>query len=126
MPSATRKTKTNSGKALSSAWKWNRYRKTSELSPSAAAKESTTVPISSSGATTARSSRASTSSTTTSTIGMIVKSSCREARWVSTTTAVFPPTSARAPGTACSAARTRSTVSWAALLDGSLLISPVR
>ncbi len=86
--------------------------------PSAAAYDSTTVAISTSGAVTARSSTARISSTTPSTSGMIARLSFPAARPASSTTAVLPPTLASAPGTACTAARTRSTVSLAAWLSG--------
>ena len=44
--------------------------------------------------------------------------SCAAARWMSRLIAVVPPTSASAPGTACTAARTRSIVALAAGLSG--------
>lgn len=60
----------NSGKAGSEPPKWKIVSKANALTPSVAAKESTTVAISSTGATTARSSRPSTQNTTASTIGI--------------------------------------------------------
>ncbi len=102
MPSATRKTKTNSGKAVSSPAKSKTCRKASALTPSAAAKDSTTVAMSISGATTARSSAARMSITTTRISGMSSSLSRAEARSASSCTAVPPPTFASAPGIACS------------------------
>ena len=110
MPSATRNTKTNSGNEVSAPPKPKTWSKTSALTPSAATNDSTTVAISISGATIARSSSARMRNTTTRTTGMIRFRSCAAARWTSRLIAVLPPTSASAPGTACTAARTRSIV----------------
>ena len=63
-------------------------------------------------------------STTSRMIGMIRLRSCAAARWMSRLTAVFPPTSASAPGTACTAARTRSMVAYAAWLSGAEVSVP--
>ena len=71
MPSATRNTNTNSGIDTSAPANENRWRNASADRPSAVVKDSTTVPISTSGATTARSSSARMISTTSSTSGMI-------------------------------------------------------
>ena len=65
MPSATRNTNTNSGNEVSAPPKLNTWVKTKALTPSAAAKDSTTVTISTIGATIARSSRPRMMNTTT-------------------------------------------------------------
>ena len=52
------------------------------------------------------------------TIGMISLLSAAEASCTSLLIAVLPPTSASAPGTACTASRTRSTVSNASVESG--------
>src|SRR6266540_3253727 len=114
MPSATRNTNTNSGNEVSAPAQPKTWSNTSALIPSAAPKDSTTVAISTSGATSARSSNARITNTTASTIGMITFRSRVEARWMSRLIALPPPTLASAPGTACTAARTRSTVAYAA------------
>ena len=126
MPSATRNTNTNSGNEVSAPPKSNTWSKNSALTPSAAANDSTTVAISMTGATSARSSSARMTNTTTRTIGMIRFRSCAAARWTSRLTAVLPPTSASAPGTACTAARTRSMVAYAAWLSGAEVSVPSR
>src|SRR5918994_1264949 len=90
MPSATRNTKTNSGNDESAPPKPKTYLKISALIPSAAAKDSTTVPISSTGASTERSSTMRISSTTTSTIGTIRLRSCLAAFCRSMLIAVAP------------------------------------
>lgn len=122
MPRATRKTKTKSGNAVSSPSKPKRCRKASALTPSAAAKDSTTVPISTSGAIRARSSRARITSTTTRITGMSSSLSRRAALLASTIVAVPPPTLASAPGTACRVVRARATVSLAAWLSGAAVV----
>jgi hypothetical protein len=86
----------------------------SELAPSAAVNESTTVASRITGATIARSNSARITTTTSSTSGMITLRSWFTARSMSTNVAVVPPTSASASGTACTDARTRSTVAAAA------------
>ena len=73
--------------------------------PRVATNDSTTVAISSSGASSARSSRARITAMTTSTTGMITFRSRVAASEVSTLIAVKPPTTASAPGTACTASR---------------------
>ena len=80
------------------------------LTPRAAAKDSTTVAVRISDATSARSSSARMMSTTGRISGMIRLRSCAEARFTSRLIAVVPPTLASAPGTACTADRTRSMV----------------
>src|ERR1700733_9275961 len=80
MPRATRKTNTNSGNDVSSAPKLNTLLKNSALTPRAAAKDSTTVAISRTGATKARSSSIRMTKTTARVIGMISVLSCAAAR----------------------------------------------
>ena len=70
---------------------------TSEEAPSANAKDSTTVPITYSGATTARSSRIRMPRISASTSGTISFASRASARWLSCSSAVIPPTSASPP-----------------------------
>ena len=86
------------------------YWNTSALKPSAAPNDSTTVPISSSGATIARNSTTRMRNTITSTSGITILLSCRFASWTSQLTAALPPTRASASGIAWTASRTRSTV----------------
>ena len=62
------------------------------------------------GATSARSSSPRMTNTTTRMSGMTRFRSCADARLTSRLIAVVPPTSALAPGTACTADRTRSIV----------------
>ena len=75
--------------------------------------------IRSSGETSARSSTISTIMTTTRTSGMITLLSRIDACSMSALMAEPPPTSASAPGTACTAVRTSSTAANAALDVGS-------
>ncbi len=126
MPSATRNTNTNSGSEVSAPAKPNTCLNSSALRPRAAVNDSTTVAIRTSGATTARSSSIRIRNTTSSTTGMISRLSEDAARAVSSTIAVPPPTWASAPGTACTASRTRSTVSLAAWLSGGSASVPCR
>jgi hypothetical protein len=88
--------------------------KKNALTPRAAAKESTTVAVRINGATSARSNSPRMTSTTTRMSGTMRLRSCAEARSTSSAVAVTPPTRASAPGTAWTADRTRSMVSYAA------------
>ncbi len=90
--------------------------------PRAAANDSTTVPISSSGAIRARSRTQRISRTTARTSGMIRMLSWVVASSMSSRAAVPPPTWASASGTACTASRTRSTVCFAASLSAGAVI----
>ena len=119
MPKATRNTNTNRGSDASAPAKPSTCRNTIALMPSAAPKESTTVAIRISGDRIARSSTISTIITTISTSGMISRLSRAEACSMSALIADAPPTSASAPSTWCTAARTSPTVAKAALDVGS-------
>ena len=101
---------TYSGNEVSAPPNPNTWLKKNALTPRAAANESTTVAIRISGATSARSSRARMTSTTARISGMTRLRSCASARCSSRVVAVVPPTTALAPGTACTADRTRSIV----------------
>ena len=93
MPSATRKTKANSGSEGSAPGKPKITSKTTEPTPIAAAKDTITVPISRSGSVSARSSATRIRKTTSTAIGMMSRVS-RAADWrKSCSTAVGPPTS---------------------------------
>ena len=111
---------------MSAPPKPNTWLKTRALTPSAAANESTTVASKISGATSARSSTPRITSTTPRISGMIRLRSCSAARCTSRLIAVFPPTLASAPGTACTAARARSIVADAAWLSGGAVRVPSR
>src|SRR5215470_14642589 len=118
MPRATRNTNTNSGKEVSAPPNPNTWLKKKALTPRAAANDSTTVAVRITGATSARSNNARITSTTTRMSGMMRFRSCADARATSRLIAVLPPTSALAPGTACTAERTRSIVLYAAWVSG--------
>ncbi len=92
--------------------------KTNTLPPKAAAKETITVAISTSGATIARSSSPRTIRTTASTSGITTFSSRLVVTSVSRCSALGPPTIASAPFTACTAVRTRLMVSYSAGVSG--------
>ena len=92
MPSATRKTKANSGTAGSAPGKSNSWLKTSADTPSAAPKDSTVANTSSRAAIRDRSNRISTSSTAPRMTGMISRRSLAEVSTVSIWMAVLPPT----------------------------------
>ena len=76
------------------------------------------------GATIARSSSAKITNTSTRIIGMIMFRSWSAALAMSRFTAVLPPTSAAAPGTAWTAVLTRSIVLKAAGLSGAVVSVP--
>ena len=111
---------------MSAPPKPNTWLKKNALTPSAAANDSTTVAVRISGATSARNSSMRMISTTARMSGMMRLRSCADARATSRLTAVAPPTRALAPGTACTAARTRSIVSYAAWLSGGAVSVPSR
>src|SRR5215467_11253348 len=126
MPRATRNTYTSSGKVVSAPPKPNTWSKKNALTPRAAANDSTTVAVRISGATSARSKIARMTSTTPRISGNSSLLSCAEARLTSRMTAVWPPTRAWPPGTACTLERTRSMVLYAAWLSGGLVSVPCR
>ena len=115
MPRATRNTNTNNGQDAAVPSKPRTCSKISPLMPTAAPYESTTVRSRHTGATIARSSTHRISSTTASTSGMTTLLSRVAASFMSSQTAVWPPTTASAPETECTAARTRSIVPRAAV-----------
>src|ERR1700722_5572618 len=126
MPRATRNTKTNSDTEVSAPAKPNTCAKNSEEMPSAAAKDSTTVAMSMSGATIARSSSPKMMSTTPRISGMSKSRSCVAALSTSLLMAVPPPTLASAPGIACTVARILSTSVYAVGLSGGAVIVACR
>ncbi len=111
MPSPTRNTNAYSGSDGSIPAKPKTTSKTTRLKPSDAAKESTTVAISSSGATTARSSRMRIRNTTVSAIGGIRMLSRAAAVRTSRSIADGPPTSTSSPPASFTATRSGSMMS---------------
>src|SRR5699024_9866437 len=100
IPSATRKTNPYSGTAGSAPGIWNTWLNTSAETPSAEPNESTTVPMSMSGAITERNNNMRIARITTNTIGMISVRSRMEALLESTSVALTPPTSVSIPASA--------------------------
>ena len=104
MPSATRNTNANSGNDWSAPAKWKTWVNTNPHTPRVAANDSTTVAISSSGASSARSSSGEHHEDDhqhdrDDQVPVVPDRGVCTSRVV----AVLPPTSASAPGTACTA-----------------------
>ena len=118
MPSATRKMKASRGSDGSAPSNPRRRSKAKALAPSAAANDTITVTISTSGATTARSSSPRITSTTSRTRGMTTLRSRADALARSRLWALWPPTTASAPSTAWTLSRSRSMAARSSGLSG--------